>query len=272
MLEGIVSARYNDKGVKPFNIYATPEFKKAVELANKWYKAGYFPRDAKPNADAYADWRAQKFAVQLNQWFPETSVVGPNDPPVVGKSLNVQFLPQGGIPGYVSSVCSSSKNPERALMLIQLLHTDPKLYNLVAHGIEGKHWVFTNKGKRVIASPPNVSGDSGYTPATDWIFGGYQTVNYFRSVNEIKSRAESKRINNAATVSTLYGFNMNPDPVKSEIAQVNAVIGESRALVGGRVDPETALPQFLQKLKAAGIDRIVAEADQQISDWKASKP
>ncbi len=40
-----VAIRFDDKEMKVFNAAATPEFKASVELARKWYDAGYTPKD-----------------------------------------------------------------------------------------------------------------------------------------------------------------------------------------------------------------------------------
>ena len=39
----------------------------------------------------------------------------------------------------------------------------------------------------------------------------------------------------------------------------------------GSVDPETTIPQFVQALKEAGIDDIIAEKQAQYDAWRAQK-
>jgi putative aldouronate transport system substrate-binding protein len=39
----------------------------------------------------------------------------------------------------------------------------------------------------------------------------------------------------------------------------------------GSMDPETELPKFIQKLKAAGIDKIVAAEQEQLNAWLAQQ-
>lgn len=39
----------------------------------------------------------------------------------------------------------------------------------------------------------------------------------------------------------------------------------------GSVDPETAIPEFNQALKDAGIDEIIAEKQAQYDAWKAAQ-
>jgi putative aldouronate transport system substrate-binding protein len=79
-------------------------------------------------------------------------------------------------------------------------------------------------------------------------------------------------INNSAVVSPLLGFSFDPEPVKSELAQCQAVMDEFKGgLFTGAVDPDVVLPQFLEKLEKAGAQKIVDEAQRQIDAWKASK-
>jgi putative aldouronate transport system substrate-binding protein len=41
-------------------------------------------------------------------------------------------------------------------------------------------------------------------------------------------------------------------------------------LINGMADPEKTLPEFLAKLKDAGMDKIVAEAQTQVNAWRAA--
>ncbi|MNL67320.1 hypothetical protein D3C87_1918910 [compost metagenome] len=41
-------------------------------------------------------------------------------------------------------------------------------------------------------------------------------------------------------------------------------------LMTGTVDPNEYLPKAIEKFKAAGLDKIIAEAQTQIDAWKAA--
>jgi len=43
------------------------------------------------------------------------------------------------------------------------------------------------------------------------------------------------------------------------------------ALSNGAVDPKKALPEFLERLKTAGVDDIIKEKQAQLGVWLASK-
>jgi len=271
VIEELVVVRYNDDNLKAFNIYDTEEFKSAVELNRKWYEAGYYPRDPKSVSDADADLKAGRIAVRLDQWFPQTkSEYGRRfGIEFVGKSFNIPFLPQGGTSGFVTTICRTSKNPEKALKFIELLHTDEQIFNLVAKGVQGRHWVWADQKKKVIRFPDGVTAaTNGYNFGTDWMFGNYLDLAYYNSAEEVEERRRLKEISSAAPVSKLYGFNFDITPVRSEVAQLRAIVGEYRAVFGGRVDPSTKLPEMLSRLKQAGIEKVVAEAQRQIDRWK----
>ncbi len=68
--------------------------------------------------------------------------------------------------------------------------------------------------------------------------------------------------------STVFGFAFDPTPVQTEYANVSAIDTEYYASMQlGLSDPATKLPEYQEKLKAAGVDTIVAEAQRQIDEW-----
>ena len=71
-----------------------------------------------------------------------------------------------------------------------------------------------------------------------------------------------------AVPSVALGFALNADKVKNEMAQCSAVVKEYSTLTWGLVDPAMALPEFRQKLKTAGINKVIAETQAQIDTWK----
>ncbi len=75
-----------------------------------------------------------------------------------------------------------------------------------------------------------------------------------------------------AMASPLSGFVFDSSSVQTEIANVTSVVTEMlKPLVTGSVDPETTVPQFLERLKTAGVDKIIAEKQAQLDAWNASK-
>ncbi|KRE92072.1 hypothetical protein ASG89_34010 [Paenibacillus sp. Soil766] len=53
---------------------------------------------------------------------------------------NIPHLTTGGITATMQAINRNSKNPERAMMLLELLNTDKDLFNLLNFGIKDKHY------------------------------------------------------------------------------------------------------------------------------------
>lgn len=85
----------------------------------------------------------------------------------------------------------------------------------------------------------------------------------------IAKRAEDTK---NAPVSPILGFNFKTDEVKTEISALMNVMEEYSAVINtGTVDPEVKVPEFVEKLKAAGWDKVLEEMQTQFDAFQASK-
>ena len=268
-----VAIRFDDKDMKVFNAATTPEFKASVELARKWYLAGYAPKDKIESADSDAMWKAGKFAMGL------AGVVKPGGDieseqrfgqPVYNQSVTKPFLTTAGSTATMNGICRTSKNPERATMVLELLNTDKEFYNLISKGIEGKHWDWADEANQVIKPGPN---NADYNPNTDWEFGNQFNAYYIDAKQaKIKAWDATYKLNNDSPPSVALGFNFNPDPVKSELANISAVVKElADPLTNGMVDPATALSEYQKRLDEAGIQKVIDECQKQLTEWAKGK-
>lgn len=269
-----VVIRYDDKELKVFNAAASPEFQASVERARRWYEAGYTPKETIAGDDQQAMWRAGKFAL--------SGLVGVVKPggeieseqrfgqPVYSQSMTKPFLTTAGTTATTNAICATSKNPEAAMKVLELLNTNVEIYNTLAKGIEGKHWEWADKGNLVIKPGPN---NADYNPNTDWEFGNQFLAYYIDPKQaEIKAWEATYDLNTTSPPSAAMGFNFNAEPVKTELANVAAVTGElAGPLASGQVDPATALPEYLERLNQAGIQALIDECQRQLNDWAAKK-
>ena len=269
-----VVIRYDDKELKVFNAAASPEFQASVERARRWYEAGYTPKETIAGDDQQAMWRAGKFAL--------SGLVGVVKPggeieseqrfgqPVYSQSMTKPFLTTAGTTATTNAICATSKNPEAAIKVLELLNTNVEIYNTLAKGIEGKHWEWADKGNLVIKPGPN---NADYNPNTDWEFGNQFLAYYIDPKQaEIKAWEATYDLNTTSPPSAAMGFNFNAEPVKTELANVAAVVGElAGPLASGQVDPATALPEYLERLNQAGIQALIDECQRQLNEWVAQK-
>lgn len=174
-------------------------------------------------------------------------------------------LSTGGIVATMQGISRTSKNPERAMMLLELLNTDAELYNLLNFGLKDKHYKIDADGFKVAGD-----GQKGYNPNVPWMFA----TNYLAYVDKGMPKTvweDTKKFNNDAVPSKLLGFSFDAEPVKAEIGKTSAVFDEYYRAIELGVATEAKYNEFLAKLKDAGSDKIIAEMQKQIDAWKTKK-
>lgn len=269
-----VVIRYDDKELTVFNAADTAEFQASIERARRWYLAGYAPKETISGDDSQAMWKAGKFAVS-----GLSGVVKPGGEieseqrfgqPVYAQSMTTPFLTTAGTTATTNAICTTSKNPEAAMRVLEMLNTDVEVYNTLAKGIEGKHWEWADKANLVIKPGPD---NADYNPNTDWEFGNQFLAYYIDARQaEIKAWEATYELNTKSPPSAAMGFNFNAEPVKTELANLAAVTGElSGPLTSGLVDPATALPDYLERLQQAGIQVVIEETQRQLNEWASKK-
>ncbi|WP_157276707.1 ABC transporter substrate-binding protein [Paenibacillus sp. Soil766] len=229
---------------------------------HKWSVAGYINEDA-PLLKNITDLKKKgKVAVSLEF---TTKPGGEVDEMANNGGNAVVYVPISdsyftGVASAMQVISKTSKNPERALMFINLLNTDKVLYNLISNGLEGNH--YTKKDDKYIEPIK----DSGYAPNVDWVFGN-QFNAFLKGAQTTDVWDKTIKLNESAMVPVSYGFDVNRDTIKSEVANVTAVDNEFQvALETGAVDPADQLQKYIDKLKAAGQDKIDTETTKQ---WQA---
>lgn len=263
----------DDPNLKVFNFTASDEYRKAAELNRKWYLAGYTKQDPPAAADATAAWNNGNIAMQANQ--ANGNIMSPF--PTVEKSLMAPLLTTKGVAGTLTAVNRGTKHPNEALEFLELMNTDRTFYNLMCFGIEGKHYVLTDKALGVVGFPEGVTAaNDRYNPNTDWQFGN-QFNAYYRSAEDARTKRWERQaaLNKEAKKSKILGFTPNPDPVKNEIASVSAVSQQfGKAIELGLVDPADGtkgIPAYLKAQETAGLSKIQSEIQRQLHDWAKRK-
>lgn len=253
---------------KVVSLTETPEFMDACKTANEFYNDGLIKRDIATASDfeqrvkdgktfCYIDFlkpgkakeTCANYAFELDQ-----------------ADVSPIYEYNGAGIGSMNAISRTSKNPERVLRFLELLNTDPYLNNLINFGIEGKHYT-TNEDGRIHIEP-----DTSYT------MNGYQwmTANIF--VNKLTDKEDPDKLEqmrefnkNAIKVPT-YGFDFDPTAVEMEISALKTVSSQyNKQVTMGAQDPETVMPEYTQKLKEAGLQKVIDEAQKQYDEFLASK-
>ncbi len=245
----------------------------AYTLVGKWNKAGYYGKEPWPAADFAAQHKAGKGASFLHNQKPggeaeEKQITGFE---WTSKILSKNFLDTGTLIATMIGVNKQTTAPDACVKYLELVNTDIPLYNLLCFGIEGKHWVWKDKGKNVIGFPAGVNADnSGYNPNADWEYGN-QFNAYYTDATKVGAWEATKKLNDEATPSPLLGFAFDQTPVKTEVAQITAVIKEYILMTIGFIDFNAKLPEYKSRVTSAGGDKVLAEINKQLDTWRSSK-
>jgi putative aldouronate transport system substrate-binding protein len=267
-IPGAILKDFDDTTVRP--VEEMDRYKDYLAIAREWHQKGYINKDAATTLQSSSDiWQARGTFLTVEPMKPgkaeEIAAAAGRSGELEQIIMTAKTVATSETAGSMLAISSTSEDPERAMMFINLLHTDKELNNLLNFGIEGVH--YTRNGE--IISPTDRTGD--YSPGSAWMFGS-QFLNYIWDSEDPEKWNKFREFNQNAHVSPGLGFVFNSDPVKSEVGALANVIEQyQRALETGSVDPDKVLPEYLGALKAAGLDKVVAEKQRQFDEFLASK-
>ena len=267
--DNVPGAIYGDfRDTKVINDYDTPETKALLDTIRKWYKAGYIRKDADAVTDFSADLKAGKtFSIirSLKPGKADEDTIAYNQK-LVQVDLTKPVATTREMCGAMMAISKSSKNPERALMFLELLNTEKELINMVNFGIEGTHFKKVNDTTIEQIKP----ACDNYNPGTPWEFAN-QFNTYLFPVEDAQKWAKFEEFNKAGTPSPLLGFTFDVEPVKTKVAALTAVKRQYfPGLETGKADPATVLPQMNKKFADSGLAEVLAEMQKQVDAFKAS--
>jgi putative aldouronate transport system substrate-binding protein len=254
----------------------TAEYRSAVEMARRYYLAGYAPTDVANWAEADGAWQAGQYAVRL------VDIVKPGGlaeiearwgQAVTATAIAEPVLTTAGVTATLTGVSSTSEHPELAVQFLELVNTDPVFFNMLAKGLEGSHWEWANQDDLLIQPPSGAAsfGDTGYNPNTDWMFGNVFNA-FYTDPSQIGAWPETAELNANARPSPLLGFTFDRSAVETEIASISAVSTEyADPLNQGLIETEEGLAALNQALIDAGIERVQAEMQRQVDEWLAAR-
>ena len=247
---------------------------KALEdftLSREWNEKGFYHPDVAlaKGLDLHAERAAGKFFVVNDVYKPgiEADMKNRYGYDVYAVPMGLPVLSTGSITATLTCISRTSKNPEKAMQLIELMNTNSELYNLLVFGLEGKQY------RKISENQIELIPDSGYSGFA-WMMGS-QFNAYFLPGQATDSWDLTKKLNSEAYEAPTLGFSFNADPVKTEIANITSA-GESLNQLArwGLVPVEEYLEirnEIRKKINDAGLRIYMKELQSQIDAWKAAQ-
>lgn len=171
--------------------------------------------------------------------------------------------------GNNNGISATSKHPEAAIMFIDWIYSTQDNYNLFTQGIQDEHWTDNGDGTYTpIIDPESNSRNYGFS---EWKIGNMNLIR--QSTTSPKAMFDLFNSQNETAVNGInLGFIFQPEPVAVEYANCRTELGLSvKPIYLGVVDFEENYDAMLEKMKAAGIDKVVAEYKKQLDAWLAKQ-
>lgn len=266
-IDGVIMKNGTETTVKARNEF--PVYKETLDITRDFFKKGFINKDA-----ATAQLSPQD-AMKAGNVFMGVFPLKPGKDAEVANAANLQgklkqiamtdrTVSTGETAGSMLGITTTSKNPDRAMMFINLLHTDKQLNNLLNFGIEGDHYTRNGEIITATANTPN------YALGAAWMFGS-QFLNYVWDNEDPNKWELFKAFNTDAVNSPALGFTFNAEPISSQASVLANIRKEyDPGLDTGSIDPSKA-DEFFKKMNDNGLKDIIAEKQKQLDAFLASK-
>lgn len=260
------------------DLYNTEDFAKLCDLTRTWYNEGLILQDAATTTSTATELMSSgnSFCYIASYSYPEEDTAASLEAQCGNIDLGAvrigdAYLGTDSINSVSWMVSSTSKVPEAALKFINLTFTDEEIVNLLIYGIEGRDYVKDADG--YVSYPEGQ--DAATVPYTAQLSCG-TLGNYFIMYPMVGTSKESlvweEEQNEQAKTSPAMGFTFDSREVKTEYTAVSNIISQYLpGLSCGSVDPAEALPKFVEKLNAAGYDKILSAKQEQLDKWLTTK-
>lgn len=269
LLPGAIQLDNETDKYKLINQYESEEFKYYIKMRRKWVEEGL----VMPSEETERDLDHVEDPTAIVPNITRGNCYKPNVLSELNRNSDYDWkiifkcrpiTTSGSVAATMNAISATSKNPEGALKIIQLVDTDAEFYNLLVYGLEGVN--YTKTGENSIELNP----DMPYT-WTEWNVGN--TFNKYNLPGEPDNFAEEvEKINDESFKSPLLGFSPDLDNVKVEVSACQSAVSEYLNLLDyGLVDVDSSYPEFIKKLKAAGCDKLISEVQRQVDEWVAQQ-
>ena len=250
-----------DPKMNVVDIFDTDLARRTLKTLRRYYGAGYINEDAALRETQNLERNEKVFWKEAGGGpYPEASWSADRGYPLVARQVSRATVTTESTRGGIMVVNSRSRHPEEAVKFLNLLNTDPEVRNLLNYGVEGVNYTLT-KNDQVERKNNDYSGVQ-YTQGNWFILN---TV-----VGDPTDKWDRYReFNRGAVRSEVLGFTADTSKVSREVSRVSQVWAKYYpGLMTGSVDPDVELPKFLSEMKAAGIDKVQAEIQRQLTEWK----
>lgn len=281
-IDGISSAAlYGGTKEDPYTIYSpylteTDLLVEYAELMKKWNDMGVWKTDVLNNSssDNEADFKLGKTAAHQHHTQTWTGLITGTQENIPEAEVGFFWFGEEesnlvslNITHGAMAVSYASENPERALMVYDLLRNDPECYYLINYGQEGVQWEYNDEGLRV--TPESYNSDTDSITTNFW-WGRNDDVEILDGTKDWDTIFALYDEYDKVKIGYQYGlFVPDVDDIKSYIDNVNEVNTNYMKQISYGKYTGTAqeiVEEYQQALKDAGIEKVIEELQKQLDE------
>lgn len=263
------------------------EYKVMLQYKAKWYQEGLLHPDVATIKEA--NYRGENYLNDgaiinaIPEGVTSEEMLNETNSQNIGIMVeHIQLVDHYYIPSRYAAggnaIYADCEHPEEAMMIIELLMTKKgeEFYNTLVWGLEGIHyeWVDKDAGKiKTLEYSGSQGGSTSTYHAWKWNVGNTFNAWANQAVGDgTNDFIESVHESPDTVLSPAMGITWDLSPVADQIAQCNALTKEYSYLsIITSDDWEARYNEYVEKLKIAGVEEIVAYATKLYNDYKAAK-
>lgn len=231
----------------------------------KMYKdAGYQPPDAATMKDENTMLNSGQILSRYSRIKPgnDAALSALRGAEWVSFPLGEKIIGTTAVQSTLTAVNVNSKNPEKAIQLYDYIFGSEEVSNMLFFGLEGQDYELVDG--RVKTLPD-------CWIASAWMLGNQ--FNAMLTVNDVEGVwEETMKGNEEAALDPLFGFVPDRSEIETEMATCEAIWLEYKdILYYGLQDYTVALPEMLDKMNKAGLEKVTAELQSQVDEFLASQ-
>ncbi len=255
--------------------YETDAFKEKINIAREWYNKGYILKDAATSntlaTELISSDRCFSYIASYAGKESAAQISALTGKPMGMVRLAEPYLSTTNVNAVSWAISVTSEKPEAAMKFLDMTYTNKDVINMLIYGIENRDYVKVDDNH--VKYPDGKDSSSvPYTAQLSCGIVGNQFIQYSMEGQSTDDLILMETENKNSAKSKAFGFTFDSTSVKTEYSSVMNVINEYLpGLNCGSLDPEKELPNFINKLKEAGMDNIVAEKQKQLDAWLAQQ-
>ena len=247
-----------------------------AKMMKEWDNIGVWKTDVLNNtsADNREDFKIGNVAAEQHHTQTWTDLVSKTPLNVDGAEVGFFYFGQEtknivalSITHGSMAVSAASRNPERALMVYDLIRNDPECYELFNYGQKGVQWDTNADGLRI---QPDSYDDATQSFVTNFWWGRNDDIEIkdatldWDAIDELYAEYDGIKINYP------YGqFVPNVDSIQSAINNINEIHGNYMKQISfGKYkgSAEDIVAEYQAALVSAGIDIVTEELQRQFDE------